>query len=78
VIDEVIDLVVAVDQCSPVLRLRPRITEKRYRIIVVRNLTYRHFRFNIDGLGLQGGSRAKGLDLAVVEAGWPAKASEAD
>jgi len=44
----------------------------------VRNLTYRHFRFNIDGLGLQGGSRAKGLDLAVVEAGWPAKASEAD
>jgi len=78
VIDEVIDLVVAMDQCSPVLRLRAWIPEKRNRIIVVRNLSNSNFRINIDRVGLRRRDCAKGLDLAVVEAPWLAKVSEAN
>ncbi len=68
VVNKVIDLVVAMDQCSPVLRLRAWIPQKRDRVIVVRNLSYSSLRFVIDGFGLGRGNRAEGLDLAVVKA----------
>lgn len=68
VIDQVVNLVVAMDQCSPVLRLRIRISKKGYCIIVMRDLSHRTFRFNVNDLGLRRRNGTKGLDLTVVEA----------
>jgi len=53
-IHQVVDLVVAMDQCPPVLRLRFRIPQKVYSVIVVRYLSNRFLRLNITCLGLRG------------------------
>lgn len=77
-IDNVVNLVVAVDQCASILRLGFWISEKFNYILIVRSLAYWDLRLDIDRLGLRHRDGAKGLDLATVEARGLAKAGEAD
>lgn len=67
-IDEIVDLVVAVNQCSSILRLRSRILEERYRVVVVWDFAYSDLCLYIDRLGLRSRNGAEGLDLSVVKA----------
>ncbi len=75
-VDQVVDLVITVDQCSSIVWLRLWILEKCDRIIVVRDLAYRFFRLDVDRFSLRRGDGAEGLDLAIVKARGAAKAGE--
>lgn len=77
-IDKIVDLVVAVDQCASILRLGFWISEELHYIFIMRSLAYWDFGLDIDGLSLRRRDGAEGLDLAVVETRGLAKAREAN
>ena len=64
---QIIDLVVAVDQCTSIPGLCGRVSEECHRILKVWDVAHRFFCLNVDGLCLRDGYRAKGLELAIVE-----------
>lgn len=78
VIDKIVNLVVAVDQCASILRLGFWISEELHYIFIVWSLAYWSLGLDIDGLGLRRRDGAEGLNLAVVEAQGLAKSREAD
>ena len=77
-IDEIVDLVVAVNQCSSILRLRSRILEERYRVVVVWDFAYSDLCLYIDRLGLRSRNGTEGLDLSVVKGRGLAEAFHVD
>ena len=67
-IDKVVNLVIAVDQGTSILRLVFWISEKLHYIFIVRSLANWGLGLDVDRLGLCRRDGAEGLDLAVVEA----------
>lgn len=78
VIDKIVDLVIAMDQCASILRLGFWISEELHHIFVVRSLAYWGLGLDIHRLGLGRRDCAECLDLAVVETRRLTKAREAD
>lgn len=77
-IDKVVDLVIAVDQCTSILRLGCWISEELHYIFKMRRLSYWGLGFDINSLGLRRRDGTEGLDLAVIEARGLAKVREAN
>lgn len=67
--DEVVDLVISMDGCAPVLWLQLLVPEKCQHLLYVRYLPNGHFRININCCSLRFGNRRESFDLAIVKAG---------
>lgn len=77
-VDEVIDLVVAVDQGPSVPRLRLGISQECHGLIEMGDIPYRGVCFDIRCLSLRGRDCTKRFELAIVESCRFAIAGEVD
>ncbi len=75
---QIVDLVVAMNERRPVLRLRAPVLEESHHVVEVRDLADGHVRLDVDGLRLHLRDRAEGRDLSIVEARGFAEAGQPD
>lgn len=74
--DDIVDLVVAMNESSSVLRLCLLLRKERHHFVKVWDLSHCFLGFNVDSLGLVFGQRLEKAKLPVVEARWFAESRE--
>lgn len=65
--DEIVNLVIPMHKCTPIVRLCPGVSKKGHHLIVVRYGTHGFARIEIGGLCLRDTQGSKGFELAIVE-----------
>ena len=75
-VDEIVNLVIAMDQCPSIGRLRLWVPEECNHLVKVRDFADRVFRLDVDGFCLPRRYCAEGLDLPIVKSRGPSEVLE--